>query len=66
MKELEQAVLAVDLPEHGLKVHYLGTIVLVHGEDMGCEVEFCALTGATCLADKPACLRCKCDYRPDL
>ena len=46
MKELESAVLTVDLPEHGLSAGDLGTIVLVHGNE-GYEVEFVTLEGET-------------------
>ncbi len=46
MKELESAVLTVDLPEHGLSAGDIGTIVLVHG-DAGYEVEFMTLEGET-------------------
>lgn len=45
-KELDRAVLATDLPEHGLSAGDLGTIVLVHGQD-GYEVEFVTLEGET-------------------
>lgn len=44
MKELESAVLTVDLPEHGLSAGDIGTIVLVHGRE-GYEVEFVTLEG---------------------
>jgi hypothetical protein len=46
IKELEQAILTVDVPEHGLQRGDIGTVVLVHGED-GYEVEFVALDGET-------------------
>ena len=45
MHELDSVVLAVDLPEHGLKHGDLGTIMLVHPEGKGYEVEFVALDG---------------------
>ena len=46
MKELDSAVLTVDLPEHGLSAGDIGTIVLVHGKQ-GYEVEFVSLEGET-------------------
>ena len=46
IEELEQVVLAVDLPEHRLKAGDVGTVVLVHGQ-RGYEVEFVSLDGAT-------------------
>ena len=46
MKELESAVLTVDLPEHGLSTGDIGTIVLVHGKEVH-EVEFVTLEGET-------------------
>ena len=44
LKELESAVLTVDLPEHGLSAGDIGTIVLVHGNECY-EVEFVTLEG---------------------
>lgn len=44
-EELERVVLTTDLPEYGLKVGDVGTIVLTYGEDKGYEVEFVALDG---------------------
>jgi hypothetical protein len=46
MKELDRAVLAVDLAEYGLSAGDLGTIVMVHGRE-GYEVEFMTLEGET-------------------
>jgi hypothetical protein len=46
LKELDSAVLTIDLPAHGLSAGDIGTIVLVHGEK-GYEVEFVALDGET-------------------
>lgn len=46
IRELDQVVLAVDLPEHGLVCGDIGTVVLLHG-DNGYEVEFVALNGET-------------------
>lgn len=47
IKELDQIVLTVDLPEHGLQAGDIGTVVLVHREGAGYEVEFIALDGET-------------------
>lgn len=47
IKELDNVVLAVDLPPLGLKAGDVGTVVLVHGAGEGYEVEFVALDGAT-------------------
>lgn len=47
MKELQEVVLDVDLPEYGLMRGDIGTIVLVHGEHEGYEVEFMTLNGET-------------------
>ena len=46
LAELDGAVLAVDLPEHGLSEGDLGTVVLVH-QNRGYEVEFVTLDGET-------------------
>jgi len=45
--ELDSIVLTTDLPEHGLKRGDLGTVVLVHQNDKGFEVEFVTLDGET-------------------
>jgi len=47
IKELESVVLATDLPEYGLKKGDLGTVVLVHRDEKGYEVEFVTLDGET-------------------
>lgn len=47
MKELERIVLTQDLPEHGLERGDIGTIVLVHQDAKGFEVEFMTLDGET-------------------
>ena len=47
INELDQIVLTVDLPEHGLQAGDIGTVVLVHREGAGYEVEFVALDGET-------------------
>jgi len=44
--ETDIAVLAVDLPEFGLKTGDVGAVVMVHGGD-GYEVEFMTLDGET-------------------
>jgi hypothetical protein len=46
MKELQSAVLTIDLPEYGLSAGDVGTVVLVH-DDAGYEVEFTTLEGET-------------------
>ena len=46
LKELDSAILTIDLPAYGLSVGDIGTIVLVHGEK-GYEVEFVTLDGET-------------------
>ena len=45
--ELDVVVLTAGLPEHGLEAGDMGTVVLVHGEGEGYEVEFTALDGET-------------------
>ena len=47
IEELESVVLTVDLPEYGLERGDIGTIVLVHRDGEGYEVEFVALDGET-------------------
>lgn len=47
IKELDDVILACDLPEHGLSAGDIGTIVLVHRNEAGYEVEFTALDGDT-------------------
>ena len=47
MKELESVVLADNLPDHGLKKGDIGTIVLIHRNGEGYEVEFMTLDGKT-------------------
>ena len=47
MKEHDTVVLVGDLPEHGLRDGDLGTIVMVHGQGAGFEVEFATLRGET-------------------
>ena len=47
MTELELVALTEDLPQHGLVEGDIGTVVLVHGQGEGYEVEFTALSGET-------------------
>lgn len=47
MKEHDIVVLMEDLPDHGLRAGDLGTVVLVHGDEEGYEVEFATLAGET-------------------
>lgn len=47
MQELDRVVLTTDLPEYGLQAGDLGTVVLVHGDHQGYEVEFVTLSGET-------------------
>jgi hypothetical protein len=47
IKELDQVVLTTNLPEHHLKSGDIGTVVLVHRQSQGYEVEFVTLTGDT-------------------
>lgn len=46
-QELDRVVLTIDLPEYGLKAGDLGTVVLVHQDYQGYEVEFITLNGET-------------------
>ncbi len=39
IEELEDVILTCDLPEHGLTRGDIGTVVLVHDEGKGYEVE---------------------------
>ncbi|MBN1200480.1 MAG: DUF4926 domain-containing protein [Anaerolineae bacterium] len=39
IQELESIVLTEDMPEHGLRAGDIGTVVLIHGEGEGYEVE---------------------------
>ena len=47
IKELDNIVLTVDLPQFGLASGDIGTIVMVHTESKGYEVEFITLDGET-------------------
>ena len=45
--ELDEIILDCDLPEHKLARGDLGTVVLVHNQGEGYEVEFMTLNGET-------------------
>lgn len=45
--ELDDVILECDLPQHGLARGDIGTVVLVHEQGAGYEVEFTALDGET-------------------
>ena len=47
IKEFDSVVLAVDLPEFGLTAGDIGTVVMIHGDNEGYEVEFMTLDGKT-------------------
>lgn len=47
IRELQSVVLLTDLKEYGLKAGDIGTVVLVHNEGAGFEVEFITLDGET-------------------
>ena len=47
IKELDNIVLTVDLPQHGLTAGDIGSVVMVHTGNEGYEVEFMALDGET-------------------
>lgn len=47
IKELDSVVLKSDLPELGLRIGDIGTVVMVHEAGAGYEVEFVALDGET-------------------
>jgi len=44
-KEYDRIVLNADLPEHGLELGDVGTVVMIHRGGEGFEVEFIALDG---------------------
>ena len=50
IKELDDVILACDLPDHNLSAGDIGTVVLVHRNAAGYEVEFTALDGDTIAA----------------
>ena len=45
--ELDEVVLTRDLHDHGLAAGDIGTVVLMHDEGKGYEVEFMTLDGET-------------------
>jgi hypothetical protein len=45
ISELDRVVLTADLPEYNLKPGDIGTVVLVHQEGLGYEVEFITIAG---------------------
>jgi hypothetical protein len=47
INELERVVLTSDVPDHGLSVGDIGTVVWVHQNGAGYEVEFITLDGET-------------------
>jgi hypothetical protein len=47
ISELDHVVLECDLPQCGLKRGDVGTVVLIHRNGAGYEVEFTALNGET-------------------
>ena len=47
INELDDVILTRDVPEHGLSTGDIGTVVLVHRNEAGYEVEFTALDGET-------------------
>ena len=47
IEELEDVILTCDLPKYGLRRGDIGTVVLVHKQGKGYEVEFTTLDGET-------------------
>ena len=47
VKELDQVVLSRDLPDFGLCAGDVGTVVMIHEQGKGYEVEFLTLDGET-------------------
>jgi len=47
IKELDLVSLRQDVPEYGLVTGDVGTVVMVHGEGQGYEVEFVTSAGET-------------------
>ncbi|MFZ1643330.1 MAG: DUF4926 domain-containing protein [Candidatus Contendobacter sp.] len=47
INELDCIILTTDLPEYGLTAGDIGTVVMVHQNGQGFEVEFVALDGET-------------------
>jgi hypothetical protein len=47
IRELDRVILTDSLPEHHLVAGDIGTVVLIHGDHDGYEVEFVTLNGET-------------------
>jgi hypothetical protein len=47
IKEYVQVVLTEDVPEHDLKAGDLGTVVMIHGDHAGYELEIFSADGHT-------------------
>ena len=47
IKEHDCVVLTQDLPDEGLQAGDVGTVVHIHGDNAGYEVEFVTFTGQT-------------------
>ena len=47
INEFDRVVLTENLPEHGLAAGDVATVVMVHGDHAGYELEFCAPNGET-------------------
>jgi len=47
IEELDMVVLGEDIPDRGLMAGDIGTVVLMHQDGAGYEVEFAALDGET-------------------
>lgn len=47
IKEFERVILQIDLPEYGLLAGDIGTVVMIHDDGAGFEVEFITLGGDT-------------------
>lgn len=47
INELDLVALTIDLPEHRLKAGDIGTVVYVHNDGEGYELEFMTLDGET-------------------
>lgn len=47
IQELDRVILKIDLPEYGLEQGDIGTVVMVHQNGAGYEVEFVTLNGDT-------------------
>jgi hypothetical protein len=47
INEFDRVVLTEDLPDKGLTAGDVATVVMIHGDHEGYELEFCALNGET-------------------